>query len=70
MSKSTTYPALHWWLGDTCKLSLFESVHLEGSDVVVATTGDDKVNVVLSLLAKTEFAVPWTIARVSDPRNE
>jgi trk system potassium uptake protein TrkA len=38
--------------------------------VVVAATGDDKVNVVLSLLAKTEFAVPRVVARVNDPRNE
>jgi trk system potassium uptake protein len=36
----------------------------------VAATGDDKANVVLSLLAKTEFAVPRVVARVNDPRNE
>jgi trk system potassium uptake protein TrkA len=38
--------------------------------VVIAATGDDKVNVVVSLLAKTEFAVPRVVARVNDPRNE
>ena len=38
--------------------------------MVVAATGDDKANVVLSLLAKTEFAVPRVVARVNDPRNE
>jgi trk system potassium uptake protein TrkA len=38
--------------------------------VEVAATGDDKANVVLSLLAKTEFAVPRVVARVNDPRNE
>lgn len=37
---------------------------------MVAATGDDKANVVLSLLAKTEFAVPRVVARVNDPRNE
>ena len=63
-------PAAHWRLGDACELSLLESVHLEDFDVVVAATGDDKVNVVLSLLAKTEFAVPRVVARVNDPRNE
>jgi trk system potassium uptake protein len=63
-------PAAHWRLGDACELSLLESVHLEEFDVVVAATGDDKVNVVLSLLAKTEFAVPRVVARVNDPRNE
>ncbi|EUA54707.1 trkA-N domain protein [Mycobacterium xenopi 4042] len=63
-------PAAHWRLGDACELSLLESVHLEEFDVVVAATGDDKANVVLSLLAKTEFAVPRVVARVNDPRNE
>jgi trk system potassium uptake protein TrkA len=59
-----------WQLGDACELSLLESMHLEDFDVVIAATGDDKVNVVLSLLAKTEFAVPRVVARVNDPRNE
>ncbi|KAA1429920.1 potassium channel family protein [Mycolicibacter arupensis] len=59
-----------WHLGDACELSLLEAVHLESFDVVIAATGDDKANVVLSLLAKTEFAVPRVVARVNDPRNE
>ncbi len=63
-------PAAHWRLGDACELSLLESVHLEEFDVVIAATGDDKVNVVVSLLAKTEFAVPRVVARANDPRNE
>jgi trk system potassium uptake protein len=63
-------PAAHWRLGDACELSLLESVKLEEFDVVIAATGDDKVNVVVSLLAKTEFAVPRVVARVNDPRNE
>src|SRR3954465_1306942 len=63
-------PAAHWLLGDACELSLLEAMHLEDFDVVVAATGDDKVNVVLSLLAKTEFAVPRVVARVNGPRNE
>ena len=63
-------PAAHWCLGDACELSLLEAVGLEEFDVVIAATGDDKANVVLSLLAKTEFAVPRVVARVNDPRNE
>jgi trk system potassium uptake protein len=63
-------PAAHWRLGDACELSLLESVQLQESDVVIAATGDDKANVVLSLLAKTEFAVSRVVARVNDPRNE
>jgi trk system potassium uptake protein len=63
-------PAAHWRLGDACELSLLESVKLEEFDVVIAATGDDKVNVVVSLLAKTEFAVPRTVGRVNHPNNE
>ena len=62
-------PAADWRLGDACELSLLEAVHLEEFDVVVAATGDDKVNVVLSLLAKTEFGVGRVVARVNDPRT-
>ena len=36
----------------------------------VAATGDDKVNLVVSFLAKTEFGVPRTVARVNNPKNE
>jgi trk system potassium uptake protein TrkA len=63
-------PAARWHLGDACELSLLESVHLEEYDFVVAATGDDKANVVVSLLAKSEFAVPRVVARVNGPRNE
>jgi trk system potassium uptake protein len=63
-------PEADWHLGDACELSLLESIKLQDFDVVVAATGDDKANVVLSLLAKTEFAVARVVARVNDPRNE
>lgn len=63
-------PAAQWLFGDACELRLLEAMRLEEFDVVIAATGDDKANVVLSLLAKTEFAVPRVVARVNDPRNE
>ena len=47
-----------------------EEAQLATCDVVVAATGDDKANLVVSLLAKTEFAVNRVVARVKDPRNE
>ena len=43
---------------------------LERCDVVVAATGDDEDNLVISLLAKQEFGVPRVIARVNHPKNE
>ena len=47
-----------------------EEAKVHDCDVVVAATGDDKVNLVVSLLAKTEFGVPRTVARVNNPKNE
>ena len=59
-----------WLLGDACEMTVLEQARLEECDVVVAATGDDKVNLVLSLIARTEFAVPRTVARVNNPKNE
>jgi len=36
----------------------------------VAATGDDEDNLVISLLAKQEFAVPRVVARVNHPKNQ
>lgn len=56
--------------GDACELSVLTLLETEKADVVVAATGDDKANLVVSLLAKTEFAVNRVVARVNEPRNE
>ncbi len=63
-------PGASWLLADACELSALHEAGLETCDVVVAATGDDKSNLVTSLLAKTEFGVPKTVARVNNPRNE
>ncbi len=63
-------PDAEWLLADSCELSSLEESRMESCDVVIAATGDDKVNLVTSLLAKTEFAVPRTVARVNHPNNE
>ncbi|NQE93188.1 potassium channel family protein [Nocardia terpenica] len=63
-------PAATWVHGDACELELLEEAGLQDYDVVIAATGDDKVNLVFSLLAKTEFGVRRVVARVNDPRNE
>jgi trk system potassium uptake protein len=62
--------AAEWVHADACELALLEETGLETCDVVIAATGDDKVNLVVSLLAKTEFAVRRVVARVNDPTNE
>src|SRR3954452_1834957 len=63
-------PDAEWLLADSCELSSLEEARLERCDVVIAATGDDKVNLVTSLLAKTEFGGPRTVARVNHPNNE
>ena len=60
----------HWLVGDACELSTLQDAKLEDADVVVSATGDDKVNLVVSLLAKTEFGVGRTVGRVNNPKND
>jgi trk system potassium uptake protein TrkA len=57
-------------VADACEVASLKEAGLESCDVVVAATGDDEDNLVVSLLAKTEFAVPRVIARVNHPKNE
>lgn len=55
---------------DACELTELHRAGLADADVVVAATGADQVNLVVSLLAKQEFAVPRVVARVNHPDNE
>ena len=59
-----------WLLADACEIATLSEAKVDQCDVVVAATGDDKANLVISLLAKTEFGVPRTVARVNNPKNE
>lgn len=63
-------PQAEWILGDACDLSVLEQVGLGDTDVVVTATGDDKANLVVSLLAKSEFGVPRVVSRINNPANE
>ncbi|HET9690539.1 MAG TPA: TrkA family potassium uptake protein [Acidimicrobiales bacterium] len=58
-----------WLAGDACEVSTLQRAQVDETDVVVAATGDDEDNLVVSLLAKQEFAVPRVIARVNHPKN-
>jgi trk system potassium uptake protein len=57
-------------LGDACEPWVLEEARMSQADVLVAATGDDEDNLVTSLLAKQEFAVPRVLARVNHPKNE
>jgi trk system potassium uptake protein TrkA len=63
-------PRAEWLLADACEISSLDDAALHRCNVVVAATGDDKVNLVVALLAKTEYGVPRVVARVNDPSNE
>lgn len=63
-------PQVEWLLADACELATLEDARLGDFDVVIAASSDDKVNLVVSLLAKTEFEVERVIARINDPDNE
>jgi len=68
--KKQTVPNATWLLADACELDSLEEARLQDCSVVVAATGDDKVNLVVSLLAKTEYGVPRVVARINHPKNE
>ncbi|HVE29069.1 MAG TPA: TrkA family potassium uptake protein [Mycobacteriales bacterium] len=63
-------PQAEWLQADAAELASLEEARLQDCDVVISATGDDKVNLVVSLLAKTEFAVRRVVARINHPDNE
>jgi trk system potassium uptake protein TrkA len=66
----SSVPEAEWRLADACEIASLADAGLADCDVVVAASGDDKANLVVSLLAKTEYGVPRTVARVNTPANE
>lgn len=68
--KPESVPEAEWLLADACELSMLAEAQLERCKVTIAATGDDKVNLVVALLAKTEFGVQRVVARVNHPKNE
>jgi trk system potassium uptake protein TrkA len=58
-----------WFVGDACEPNNLHAAGLADVDVMVAATGDDEDNLVVSLLSKQEFAVPRVVARVNHPKN-
>ncbi len=63
-------PDADWFNADACEMSALQEAGANTCDVVIAATGDDKVNLVVGLLAKSEFGVPRVVARINDVRNE
>ena len=61
---------VEWRVADACEFTELEAADLRNADVVVAATGDDEDNLVVSLLARQEFGVPRIIARINHPENQ
>ena len=61
---------VEWVPADACEVASLQRAGLATVDVMVAATGDDEDNLVISLLAKQEFAVPRVVARINHPKNQ
>ena len=55
--------------GDGSSPSILEAAGIEHAQVLAAVTGEDETNLVVTTLARFEFNVPRTIARVNNPKN-
>jgi len=56
--------------GDGCELHVQKLAGFGRADVVVAATGEDEDNLVVSQLAKGKWNVERVVARVNDPEHE
>ncbi|HWQ12384.1 MAG TPA: TrkA family potassium uptake protein [Roseiflexaceae bacterium] len=55
--------------GDGADPAVLEAAGVRRVQIVAAVTGADETNLVVTSLARLEFGVPRTVARVNDPRN-
>lgn len=65
----TSCPAATVIEGSGADPRVLERAGVHMVDAVAAVTGEDEVNLVVSLLAKMEFSVPRVVARVNSPAN-
>ncbi|HUV88280.1 MAG TPA: TrkA family potassium uptake protein [Anaerolineae bacterium] len=56
-------------LGSGTDPNVLETAGIRQANVLAAMTGDDEINLVATTLARFEFGVPRTIARVNNPKN-
>ena len=68
--KIDSVPDAEWLMADACEIAALDNAQLNKCQVLVAATGDDKVNLVTALLGKTEYGVPRVVARINHPKNE
>jgi len=56
--------------GDGTEIWVLEKAGIGRADMVVAVTGDDEDNIIISQVAKKKFGVPKVVARVNNPFNQ
>ena len=56
--------------GDGAEIWVLEKAGIGRADMVVAVTGDDEDNIIISQVAKLKFGVPKVVARVNNPFNQ
>jgi trk system potassium uptake protein TrkA len=56
--------------GDATELAVLKQAKMDKADVVIATTREDNVNLMVAQVARRVFAVPRVLARVFDPKRE
>jgi trk system potassium uptake protein TrkA len=56
--------------GDGDEPFVLEEADVRSASALVAATGHDEDNLVVTLLGKNEYKVPFTVARINNPRNE
>ena len=68
LEEELEHNALH---GDATELFVLERAGIaRPPDIVLAVTGDDEDNIIVSQVAREKYGVPKVIARVNDPRNQ
>lgn len=55
--------------GDATKIDILKNADTSKADIVIAVTGQDEENLIACQLAKANFRVGKTIARVNNPKN-
>ena len=68
--KMQSVPDAEWLMADACEITSLDNAKLNNCQVLVAATGDDKVNLVATLHGKTEYGIPRVVARNNHPKNE
>ncbi len=55
--------------GDTLEHDVLKNAKINTADIIVVTTGDDRINYMVTQMAREIFKVPKVMVRIVDPEN-